>query len=371
MPSKHVAVSIFAAGAVACLASAPAALGAGSGGGGATAPLAPEVRSAACLDSPGAPCAARGLLRGRSFVVRGARLESVARIVFRGRRGRRDDVSAGPVKRTRRYVVAVVPAKARSGRLTLIDRWGNDATTSFRVGVRDAPRPRPLDLSPRSRFFYGGRRKPSFSAPGSARVELLSEASGEVVRSWEVEGGPTEASELRWNGKSEAGVGATGAYRFRVAGATSAAADEGSRFFFGDHLFPIRGRHDLGQSETNNFGGGRGHQGQDMFARCGTRVATARGGKVQYAGFHSAAGYYVVVDADSTGIDHVYMHLRSPALVRTGERVFTGQKIGDVGATGRATGCHLHFEMWTAPGWYEGGRPFDPLPSLRGWDAYS
>jgi hypothetical protein len=27
--------------------------------------------------------------------------------------------------------------------------------------------------------------------------------------------------------------------------------------------------------------------------------------------------------------------------------------------------------MWTAPGWYEGGRPFDPLPSLRGWDAYS
>jgi murein DD-endopeptidase MepM/ murein hydrolase activator NlpD len=155
-----------------------------------------------------------------------------------------------------------------------------------------------------------------------------------------------------------------------VAGPTAAASAD-NRFFFADHLFPIRGRHDLGQSETNNFGGGRGHQGQDMFARCGTRLAVARGGRVQYAGFHGAAGYYVVVDAVGTAIDHVYMHLRAPALVRTSDRVFTGQKIGEVGETGRATGCHLHFEMWTAPGWYEGGRPFDPLPSLEGWDAYS
>ena len=57
------------------------------------------------------------------------------------------------------------------------------------------------------------------------------------------------------------------------------------------------------------------------------------------------------------------------ALARTGYRVFTEQKISAVGDTGRATGCHLHFEMWTAPGWYEGGRPFDPLPSLKAWDA--
>jgi murein DD-endopeptidase MepM/ murein hydrolase activator NlpD len=42
-----------------------------------------------------------------------------------------------------------------------------------------------------------------------------------------------------------------------------------------------------------------------------------------------------------------------------------------VGRTGDATACHLHFEEWTAPGWYTGGSPFDPLADLRAWDAYS
>jgi murein DD-endopeptidase MepM/ murein hydrolase activator NlpD len=363
LPYKHVLLSLLAAGAVGC--ALPAA--AFAGGGGASAPLAPAPRAAECLESPGAPCSGTGLLRGRTLVVRGARLENVTKLIFRGRRGSADDRAAGAVKRTTRYVVAVVPEQARSGALTLVDRWGNEVTTGFRVSVRDAPKPKPLDLSPDSRFFFAGRRRPAYTVDQSAHVELLSEATGEVVRAWDLEG----AGEVRWDGRGASGVGTTGAYRFRAAGATSAAVGEEARFFFGDHLFPIRGRHDLGQTNTNNFGGGRGHQGQDMFARCGTRLALARGGKVQYAGYHGAAGNYVVVDTAGTGIDHVYMHLREAPLVSTGERVFTGQKIGEVGDTGRATGCHLHFEMWTAPGWYEGGRPFDPLPSLRSWDAFS
>jgi murein DD-endopeptidase MepM/ murein hydrolase activator NlpD len=108
-----------------------------------------------------------------------------------------------------------------------------------------------------------------------------------------------------------------------------------------------------------------------MFARCGTRIAAARGGRVQYVGYHPAAGYYAVIDGAETDVDYVYMHMLSPPLVETGQRVFTGQKIGEVGETGRATGCHLHFELWSAPGWYQGGQAFDPLPSLKRWDSYS
>jgi murein DD-endopeptidase MepM/ murein hydrolase activator NlpD len=65
------------------------------------------------------------------------------------------------------------------------------------------------------------------------------------------------------------------------------------------------------------------------------------------------------------------MHLRDAALVDEGERVRTGQLVGYVGQTGSASGCHLHFEMWRAPGWYDGGSPMNPLPSLLNWDKTS
>ena len=71
------------------------------------------------------------------------------------------------------------------------------------------------------------------------------------------------------------------------------------------------------------------------------------------------------------GTDNSYMHLAQPSPFRQGDKVFTGQQIGVVGETGDATACHLHFEIWTAPGWYNGGKAVDPLPSLQAWDAFS
>ena len=136
-------------------------------------------------------------------------------------------------------------------------------------------------------------------------------------------------------------------------------------------VFPIDGPHDLGRNEANRFGGGRGHLGQDMFADCGTPVIAAQGGRVVFSGFHGAAGNYLVVRAEESGEDHVYMHLLNEPRFVVGDRVETGQRIASVGRTGRADGCHLHFELWTAPGWYRGGRAYDPLGKLRLWDSWS
>ena len=132
-------------------------------------------------------------------------------------------------------------------------------------------------------------------------------------------------------------------------------------------VFPVQGAHDYG-TEINRFGGGRGHQGQDVFAECGTPLVAALAGTVTLSRFQSRAGYYVVIKADD-GTSQAYMHMVGPAVVKKGQRVQAGQRIGEVGETGRASGCHLHFELWTAPGWYEGGKAVDPLPALKRWDG--
>jgi murein DD-endopeptidase MepM/ murein hydrolase activator NlpD len=132
-------------------------------------------------------------------------------------------------------------------------------------------------------------------------------------------------------------------------------------------VFPVAGRHDFG-TWTNRFGGGRNHKGQDILARCGLPVVAALGGKVAKAAYEGGAGNFVVVAAPD-GTSQVYMHMRDPAIVKPGDDVSAGQQLGIVGTTGRSSACHLHFELWTSPGWYRGGTAVDPLPALQGWTA--
>lgn len=135
------------------------------------------------------------------------------------------------------------------------------------------------------------------------------------------------------------------------------------------HRFPVRGAHDYGGAGSR-FGAprsGHTHQGQDVAAAEGTKLVAVHEGRVTARQYQAGgAGYYLVIRGkDDT--DSVYMHMRGPATVATGEKVMAGQRIGRVGTTGSSTGPHLHFELWT-PHWYAGGRAFDPLSKLQRWD---
>ena len=134
----------------------------------------------------------------------------------------------------------------------------------------------------------------------------------------------------------------------------------------GEGVFPISGAHEYGTA-TNAFGGGRGHGGQDVFAKCGTPLVALYDVTVQHVATQDRAGNYVVLQRDD-GESYAYMHMQAAAEVEKGDVIKAGTPVGRVGDTGRATGCHLHFEQWTAPGWYEGGKAIDPLPLLQSLD---
>jgi murein DD-endopeptidase MepM/ murein hydrolase activator NlpD len=211
------------------------------------------------------------------------------------------------------------------------------------------------------------------NGPTDVRIDLVKQSNGSVVRSWVEEGiDPNSDQTLEWNGVGDDGKSVrSGEYRFRIGGLGDALDDVGQTFGYYDHKFPIRGQHTYGDG-VGAPRAGHTHQGQDVFADCGTPLEAARGGKVQFKGYHSAAGNYLVIDGKKTGRDYVYMHLRRKAEVSEGERVRTGQRIGEVGETGNASGCHLHFELWSPPGWYEGGDFMRSVTKqLKKWDRWS
>jgi hypothetical protein len=261
--------------------------------------------------------------------------------------------------------------------------------------------------SPRKSFYFGVRAPrlryevESDQPQNDLRIDVV-DAAGATVRSYfRNDVAPGSADSVRWDGTLAGGKPApNGRYTFRIAPqsadpttqqafarsvqglrrlkrrarSSSAAAPQLSlSFALYGYAFPVLGPHDYGSAGAG-FGAGRSghtHQGHDVMAKCGTPLVAARGGRVRYSGYQSAAGNYVVIDGRGTGYDTAYMHMLQPSPLKTGMTVRTGQPIGVVGSTGSSTACHLHFELWTAPGWYEGGSPIDPLALLRKWDSYS
>ena len=88
------------------------------------------------------------------------------------------------------------------------------------------------------------------------------------------------------------------------------------------------------------------HEGIDFAAPAGTPIAAAAGGVVITSEYHHQFGNMLEVD-HGNGIVSRYAHA-SRLLVRVGDIVRRGQHVADIGATGRATGAHLHFEVLVA-----------------------
>jgi len=96
---------------------------------------------------------------------------------------------------------------------------------------------------------------------------------------------------------------------------------------------------------TSNYGwrDNRMHKGIDIDLKRGTPVHVAFDGMVRIARYNGGYGNVVII-RHYNGLETVYAHL-SKIKVKAGDVVVAGQTIGLGGATGRATGSHLHFEV--------------------------
>jgi murein DD-endopeptidase MepM/ murein hydrolase activator NlpD len=363
----------------------------------------PVIAKAGCLRR----CASRRRAQGGSTLkITGRSLDSVVQVIFHGSFGKGDDAVARVRAASPRRINVRVPLGAVTGPLSAVTRQQARSPRTAALAIMPPPPPAPnTELTPvsgprnagtprietgtsRTKAFIGARRAVTFSfrlsgaVATAVTVELVRADDGSPVRTWNPDVAAGEVGTVSWDGRLGRTTAAPGRYSFRLTAAgadgseaTSSETGDSERDAFDlyDHIFPVRGRHDYGGPGAR-FGSGRAghsHQGHDVFASCGTPLVAARGGRVKFKQYHGAAGHYLVIDGSGTSVDYVYMHLAEPTPFTTGDRVFTGQRIGSVGDTGNARGCHLHYEMWTGPGWYNGGSPFDPLPSLTAWDAWS
>ena len=352
------------------------------GGTGASLPNPPQLKGLACIEK----CAAEdSAIAGGKVALTGKGLGLISKVSFAGEGG---TVGVKPDEVASNRLVATVPDGAVSGKPKVADRYGQGAKSPVKLKIVDAsqlptqdtPGTGDITVTPENTFYdsqdpvtvnylYKG------NTAGDVRIELVNRTTGEVLGSWTQPGAqPGSYMTWTWDGSlPDESSPPTGDYRFRVGPVGGALEDGGQASFFSlyDHIFPIRGKHTYGDG-VGAARKGHTHQGQDVFAKCGTPLVAARGGRVQFGGYHPAAGNYLVIDAKGSGRDYAYMHLTDKVTFKEGDRVYTGQQIGSVGESGNASGCHLHFEIWSAPGWYEGGEFLRSVTKeLKKWDGWS
>lgn len=134
---------------------------------------------------------------------------------------------------------------------------------------------------------------------------------------------------------------------------------------FDTTVFPVKApvKFGTGQAAYGADRGSRMHEGQDMFAPAGTPLVAMRDSTVIEEGNGGGRGNYVALYSPAIKRTFVYLHMQSPARVKTGRHVRAGQRVGELGCTGSCFGDHLHLEVrrgrgTTAP-------PTNPMPYLN------
>lgn len=363
------------------IAASVAALGCSAGaafadGGGIMPGAPPQPRDFACVAQ--CPPGDHAAVAGSTIQVTGTALGSVTEVAYSSPSGR---VAARANVLSDRAVQAKVPADATDGpvwvgsvrvpaaELRVLPASAVPTGGSFALDSAAA--------SPKN-AFYDGIRAPRLTYTfrgGSAAdvtITVVNRETREVVDSFvDRAAEPNAANTASWDGTTTGGDTApNGEYQFRIANGATAKAKttRDASFSFHKFRFPLAVKHGYG----DGYGAGRGHEGQDVFAKCGSKLLAVRGGRVQMNDFQSAAGNYLVIDGKGTATDFMYAHMLQPSPLREGQRVRTGQVIGQVGQTGNAQGCHLHFELWSAPGYYEGGQAMPSVGTfLKTLDSWS
>ncbi|ABG32521.1 peptidase M23 [Roseobacter denitrificans] len=114
---------------------------------------------------------------------------------------------------------------------------------------------------------------------------------------------------------------------------------------------------DYGYRRDPKTGGRRMHKGVDFAASLGTDLHATADGVVTEAGWSSGYGRLIKIQHEF-GIETRYAHL-SKIRVKVGQRVSRGDHIGDMGASGRVTGVHLHYEVRV------GGKAVNPMIFIK------
>jgi len=233
-------------------------------------------------------------------------------------------------------------------------------------------------VEPDEAFFAGSDQatlRYAFHSSGDRRqvsVRVVDPRTGKVFARWtRDQARPGKLYKRPWSGSKQGGGSAPdGRYAFRISSPGQREFPGGS-FRLRNFKFPVPAAHG-DRGPIGEFGaprsGGRVHEGFDVTAPCGTPLEAVRGGRVERRGYDPRLyGNFIEVDARGAPIDYFYAHLRSPANAGIGDKVGTGETLGQIGLTGNAAGtpCHLHIEIRAS------GRTVDPKPYLKRWDRYS